>query len=61
LKKADILSQKLVAGAAGHSSTNDLDGFSKQQSQQNQAKENRGDNKDQKDKGFSPFAKQHSE
>nr|XP_046159891.1 SH3 and PX domain-containing protein 2B-like isoform X3 [Oncorhynchus gorbuscha] len=61
LKKADILSQKLVAGAAGHSSTNDLDGFSKQQSQQNQAKENRGDNKDQKDKGFSPFAKQHKQ
>uniref|UniRef100_A0A8C7NQX4 SH3 and PX domains 2B n=1 Tax=Oncorhynchus mykiss TaxID=8022 RepID=A0A8C7NQX4_ONCMY len=61
LKKADILSQKLVAGAAGHSSTNDLDGFSKQQSQQNQAKESRGDNKDQKDKGFSPFAKQHKQ
>uniref|UniRef100_A0A673XVX0 SH3 and PX domains 2B n=1 Tax=Salmo trutta TaxID=8032 RepID=A0A673XVX0_SALTR len=53
LKKADILSQKL---AAGHASTNDLDGFSKQQ---NQAKESKGDNKDQKDKGFSPFAKQH--
>uniref|UniRef100_A0A8C7IJX3 SH3 and PX domains 2B n=1 Tax=Oncorhynchus kisutch TaxID=8019 RepID=A0A8C7IJX3_ONCKI len=53
LKKADMLSQKL---AAGHASTNDLDGFSKQQ---NQAKESKGDNKDQKDKGFSPFAKQH--
>uniref|UniRef100_A0A4W5MWX6 SH3 and PX domains 2B n=1 Tax=Hucho hucho TaxID=62062 RepID=A0A4W5MWX6_9TELE len=59
LKKADILSQKLVAGAAGHASTNDLDGFSKQQSEQNQARESRGDNKDQKDKGSSPFAKQH--
>uniref|UniRef100_A0A673XV54 SH3 and PX domains 2B n=1 Tax=Salmo trutta TaxID=8032 RepID=A0A673XV54_SALTR len=55
LKKADILSQKL---AAGHASTNDLDGFSKQQ---NQAKESKGDNKDQKDKGFSPFAKQHKQ
>uniref|UniRef100_A0A8C7IFX0 SH3 and PX domains 2B n=1 Tax=Oncorhynchus kisutch TaxID=8019 RepID=A0A8C7IFX0_ONCKI len=55
LKKADMLSQKL---AAGHASTNDLDGFSKQQ---NQAKESKGDNKDQKDKGFSPFAKQHKQ
>ncbi|XP_066573104.1 SH3 and PX domain-containing protein 2B isoform X2 [Amia ocellicauda] len=42
LKKADILSQKLAAGAAGHSSSTDLDGFSKQQ---NAAKESR----------FSPF------
>ncbi|CAB1352980.1 unnamed protein product [Coregonus sp. 'balchen'] len=41
LKKADILSQKLAAGAAGHASTNDLDGFSKQQSQQNQAKQHK--------------------
>ncbi|XP_038861053.1 SH3 and PX domain-containing protein 2B-like isoform X1 [Salvelinus namaycush] len=55
LKKADILSQKL---AVGHASTNDLDGFSKQQ---NQAKESKGDSKDQKDKGFSPFAKQHKQ
>uniref|UniRef100_A0AAY5K6Y7 SH3 and PX domains 2B n=1 Tax=Esox lucius TaxID=8010 RepID=A0AAY5K6Y7_ESOLU len=51
LKKADILSQKLAAGVAGHASTNELDGFPKQQSQ---AKESRGD-REQKDKGFSPF------
>ncbi|XP_018607445.1 SH3 and PX domain-containing protein 2B isoform X2 [Scleropages formosus] len=38
LKKADLLSQKLAAGAAAHASTNDLDGFSKQQ---NTSKENR--------------------
>ncbi|KAJ7997192.1 hypothetical protein DPEC_G00226400 [Dallia pectoralis] len=49
LKKADILSQKLAAGVAGHASNNELDGYSKQQ---NQAKENRGE---QKDKGFFPF------
>ncbi|MFT7796188.1 SH3 and PX domain-containing protein 2B isoform X1 [Arapaima gigas] len=38
LKKADLLSQKLAAGAAAHASTNDLDGFSKQH---NATKENR--------------------
>ncbi|KAI1903058.1 hypothetical protein AGOR_G00023280 [Albula goreensis] len=48
LKKADILTQKLAAGAAAHASTNDLDGFSKQ----NAAKENRDNQKDQK---IAPF------
>ncbi|KAJ8408785.1 hypothetical protein AAFF_G00246030 [Aldrovandia affinis] len=48
LKKTDILTQKLAAGATAHASTNDLDGFSKQ----NAAKENR-DN--QKDARFTPF------
>ncbi|XP_015205029.2 SH3 and PX domain-containing protein 2B isoform X1 [Lepisosteus oculatus] len=47
LKKADILSQKLAAGAAAHSSTTDLDGFSKQQ---NLAKDSRD-----RDNRFSVF------
>uniref|UniRef100_A0A3Q1JNN1 SH3 and PX domains 2B n=1 Tax=Anabas testudineus TaxID=64144 RepID=A0A3Q1JNN1_ANATE len=41
LKKTDIQSQKQSAGAAIHASTNDLDGFSKQNQQNNAAKENR--------------------
>lgn len=41
LKKADIQSQKLSAGAAAHASTNDLDGVSKQNQQNNAARENR--------------------
>ncbi|XP_041949790.1 SH3 and PX domain-containing protein 2B isoform X2 [Alosa sapidissima] len=45
LKKADILSQKIAAGVAAHVSTNDLEGVSKQQKDQN--KENQ--------QGFSPF------
>lgn len=53
MKKADILSQKLASGAAA-ASTNDLDGFSKQQNKENTAKENR--DKDQKENRFSPFS-----
>ncbi|KAL0994757.1 hypothetical protein UPYG_G00126790 [Umbra pygmaea] len=49
LKKADILSQKLAAGVAGHASTSNLDGFPKQQIHTNENRE------DQKDKGFFPF------
>ncbi|XP_067464615.1 SH3 and PX domain-containing protein 2B isoform X2 [Thunnus thynnus] len=41
LKKTDIQSQKQSAGGAAHASTNDLDGFSKQNQQNNTAKENR--------------------
>ncbi|XP_037604402.1 SH3 and PX domain-containing protein 2B isoform X3 [Sebastes umbrosus] len=41
LKKTDIQGQKQSAGAAAHASTNDLDGFSKQNHQNNAAKENR--------------------
>lgn len=41
LKKADIQSQKLSAGTAAHASANDLDGVSKQNQQNNAAKENR--------------------
>ncbi|XP_059207455.1 SH3 and PX domain-containing protein 2B isoform X4 [Centropristis striata] len=41
LKKTDIQGQKQSAGAAAHASTNDLDGFSKQNQQNNAAKENR--------------------
>ncbi|XP_074468323.1 SH3 and PX domain-containing protein 2B isoform X3 [Sebastes fasciatus] len=41
LKKTDIQGQKQSAGAAAHASTNDLDGFSKQNHQNNTAKENR--------------------
>ncbi|XP_022532342.2 SH3 and PX domain-containing protein 2B isoform X1 [Astyanax mexicanus] len=47
LKKADILSQKIAAGAAAHASTNDLDGAGKNLSKEN--KEN------QREK-FSPFS-----
>lgn len=41
LKKTDIQGQKQSTGAAAHASTNDLDGFSKQNQQNNAAKENR--------------------
>ncbi|XP_040037002.2 SH3 and PX domain-containing protein 2B isoform X2 [Gasterosteus aculeatus] len=41
LKKTDIQGQKPLAGAAAHASANDLDGFSKQNQQNNAAKENR--------------------
>ncbi|XP_029303277.1 SH3 and PX domain-containing protein 2B isoform X2 [Cottoperca gobio] len=41
LKKTDIQGQKQSAGAAAHASTNDLDGFSNQNQQNNAAKENR--------------------
>ncbi|XP_031428013.1 SH3 and PX domain-containing protein 2B isoform X2 [Clupea harengus] len=47
LKKADVLSQKIAAGVAAAASTNDLDGVSKQQKDQN--KEN------QKEQRFPPF------
>ncbi|KAJ8348020.1 hypothetical protein SKAU_G00266090 [Synaphobranchus kaupii] len=47
LKKTDILTQKLAAGAAAHASTNDLDGASKQN-----ARENRDSPKDLR---FTPF------
>ncbi|KAJ8266825.1 hypothetical protein GJAV_G00135100 [Gymnothorax javanicus] len=49
LKKTDILTQKLAAGAAAHASTNDLDGFSKQN---RVLPENRDG---QKDLRFTPF------
>ncbi|XP_076606434.1 SH3 and PX domain-containing protein 2B isoform X3 [Chaetodon auriga] len=41
LKKSDIQSQKQSAGAAAHASTNDLDGGSKHNQQNNAARENR--------------------
>lgn len=41
LKKADVQSQKLSAGTAAHASANDLDGVSKQNQQNNAARENR--------------------
>ncbi|XP_068186860.1 SH3 and PX domain-containing protein 2B isoform X2 [Antennarius striatus] len=41
LKKADIQSQKLLVGAAAHSSANDLDVVSKHNQQNNAARENR--------------------
>ncbi|XP_056299289.1 SH3 and PX domain-containing protein 2B isoform X1 [Pseudoliparis swirei] len=41
LKKTDLQDQKQSAGAAAHASTNDLDGFSKQNQLNNAAKENR--------------------
>lgn len=41
LKKMDIQSQKQSAGSAAHASTNDLDGFSRQNQQNNAAKENK--------------------
>ncbi|XP_010791136.1 SH3 and PX domain-containing protein 2B isoform X3 [Notothenia coriiceps] len=40
LKKTDLQGQKQTAGAAAHASTNDLDGLSKQNQQNNAAKEN---------------------
>ncbi|KAM4620716.1 SH3 and PX domain-containing protein 2B isoform 1-T2 [Polymixia lowei] len=54
LKKVDIQTQKQSAGAAAHASANDLDGFSRQNQQNNAAKENR-DNV-QKDNKLSPFS-----
>ncbi|KAM9846839.1 SH3 and PX domain-containing protein 2B [Aulostomus maculatus] len=54
LKKADIQSQKQSAGAAAHASTNDLDGFSKQNQQNNIARENRDNN--QKENRLSFFS-----
>ncbi|KAM7398305.1 hypothetical protein PAMA_006288 [Pampus argenteus] len=47
LKKTDLQSQKQSAGAAAHASTNDLDGFSKQNQQNNAAKENRDNNQNE--------------
>ncbi|XP_041656782.1 SH3 and PX domain-containing protein 2B isoform X2 [Cheilinus undulatus] len=41
LKKADIQSQKQSAGGAAHASTNDLEGASRQNQQNNAARENR--------------------
>lgn len=41
LKKADVQSPKLSAGAAVHASTNDLDGASRHNQQNNAVKENR--------------------
>lgn len=41
LKKADVQSPKLSAGAATHSSTNDLDGASRHNQQNNAVRENR--------------------
>ncbi|XP_051533914.1 SH3 and PX domain-containing protein 2B-like isoform X2 [Myxocyprinus asiaticus] len=49
LKKADILSQKMAAGAPVHASTNDLDVAGKQQ---NASKENKENQRDR----FSPFS-----
>ncbi|XP_073680561.1 SH3 and PX domain-containing protein 2B isoform X1 [Garra rufa] len=49
LKKADILSQKMVAGAPVHASTNDLDVACKQQNANKENKENQRDR-------FSPFS-----
>ncbi|XP_016306876.1 SH3 and PX domain-containing protein 2B isoform X2 [Sinocyclocheilus anshuiensis] len=49
LKKADILSQKMAAGAPGHASTNDLDVAFKQQNANKENKENQRDR-------FSPFS-----
>lgn len=44
LKKADIQSQKPLSGATGHSSTNDLDGYTRQNHQNNALKDNRDNN-----------------
>ncbi|XP_069573937.1 SH3 and PX domain-containing protein 2B isoform X1 [Brachyistius frenatus] len=54
LKKTEIQSQKQSAGAAAHASTNDLDGFSKQNQQNNAAKENRDNS--QKENRLSLFS-----
>nr|XP_015816891.2 SH3 and PX domain-containing protein 2B isoform X4 [Nothobranchius furzeri] len=54
LKKADIQSQRQSAGAAAHASTNDLEAFSKQNQQNNAARENRDNN--QKDNRLSFFS-----
>lgn len=53
LKKADILSQKMAAGAPGHASTNDLDVACKQQNANKENKENQRDR-------FSPFSESQS-
>ncbi|KAM9728903.1 SH3 and PX domain-containing protein 2B isoform 3-T3 [Menidia menidia] len=54
LKKCDIQSQRQSAGAAAHASTNDLEGFSKQNQQNNAAKENRDNS--QKENRLSLFS-----
>ncbi|XP_029374561.1 SH3 and PX domain-containing protein 2B isoform X2 [Echeneis naucrates] len=54
LKKLDIQSQKQSAGSAAHASTNDLDGFSKQNQQNNSSKENKDNN--QKENRLSIFS-----
>lgn len=54
LKKADIQIQKQSAGAAAHASTNDLDGYSRQNHQNNALKENRDNN--QKENRLSLFS-----
>uniref|UniRef100_A0A3B4X422 SH3 and PX domains 2B n=1 Tax=Seriola lalandi dorsalis TaxID=1841481 RepID=A0A3B4X422_SERLL len=54
LKKTDIQSQKQSAGSAAHASTNDLDGFSKQNQQNNAAKENKDNS--QKENRLSLFS-----
>ncbi|GLD46638.1 SH3 and PX domain-containing protein 2B isoform X1 [Lates japonicus] len=54
LKKADIQSQKQSAGPAAHASTNDLDGFSKQNQPNNAARENRDNS--QKENRLSIFS-----
>lgn len=46
LKKSDIQSQRQSAGAAAHASTNDLEGFSKQNLQNNASKDNRDSQKE---------------
>lgn len=53
LKKADILSQKMAAGAPGHASTNDLDVAFKQQNANKENKENQRDR-------FAPFSESKS-
>ncbi|XP_058483361.1 SH3 and PX domain-containing protein 2B isoform X3 [Solea solea] len=54
LKKADIQSQKQSAGASAFASANDLDGFSKQNQQNNAARENRDNS--QKENRLSLFS-----
>ncbi|XP_041864643.1 SH3 and PX domain-containing protein 2B isoform X2 [Melanotaenia boesemani] len=54
LKKFDIQSQRQSAGAAAHASTNDLEGFSKQNQHNNAAKENRDNS--QKENRLSIFS-----
>uniref|UniRef100_A0A8C6LQ39 SH3 and PX domains 2B n=1 Tax=Nothobranchius furzeri TaxID=105023 RepID=A0A8C6LQ39_NOTFU len=53
LKKADIQSQRQSAGAAAHASTNDLEAFSKQNQQNNAARENRDNQKENRLSFFS--------
>lgn len=59
LKKTDIQGQKPLAGAAAHASANDLDGFSKQNQQNNAAKENRENS--QKENRLSFFSEKSRE